>query len=197
MPKPCLVIACGALARELQHLKTVHQWRHLEIQCLDAALHNTPAKIPGRLAKKIDQAGFRYAKILIAYGDCGTQGAIDRLIQNADHIERLPGPHCFAAFAGLENFEAHMASHPGTFWLTDFLTRHFETMVVQSLGLDKHPELLPAYFGHYEKLCYLSQSADGTLLESARAAAQFLGLCFEHQPVGYNALTKPLTWCAA
>jgi hypothetical protein len=90
-----------------------------------------------------------------------------------------------------------MASHPGTFWLTDFLTRHFETMVVQSLGLDKHPELLPAYFGHYEKLCYLSQSADGTLLESARAAAQFLGLCFDHQPVGYNALTKPLTWCAA
>jgi len=197
MPKPCLVIACGALAREIQHLKTVNDWQHLEIQCLDAALHNTPAKIPGRLAEKIHQAGHQYAKILIAYGDCGTQGAIDRLIQNADHIERLPGPHCFAAFAGLKDFETKMAAHPGTFWLTDFLTRHFETMVVKSLGLDTHPELLPAYFGHYNRLCYLSQSADDALLESARAAAQFLGLSFEHQPVGYNALSEPLTWCAA
>jgi hypothetical protein len=70
-------------------------------------------------------------------------------------------------------------------------------MVVKSLGLDTHPELLPAYFGHYNRLCYLSQSADDALLESARAAAQFLGLSFEHQPVGYNALSEPLTWCAA
>lgn len=197
MPKPCLVIACGALAREIQHLKTVHHWPHLTVQCLDAALHNTPAKIPGRIAEKLHQAGNRYAKILIAYGDCGTQGAIDRLIQNADHIERLPGPHCFAAFAGLKAFETAIATRPGTFWLTDFLTRHFETMVVQSLGLDKHPELLSAYFGHYETLCYLSQSADDELLQKARAAAHFLGLTFEHQAVGYNALAEPLTWCSA
>ena len=197
MPESCLVIACGALAREIQHLKTVNDWQHLEIQCLDAALHNTPSKIPARLAEKILQAGNRYAKILIAYGDCGTQGAIDRLIQDADHIDRLSGPHCFAAFAGLDHFETAMAAHPGTFWLTDFLTRHFETMVVKSLGLDKHPALLPTYFGHYSRLCYLSQSADVELLQKARAAANFLGLAFEHKPVGYSGLAEPLTWCAA
>ena len=197
MHDPCLVIACGALAREIQYLKVKNAWHHMTLECLDASLHNTPIKIPGLIAAKLEKAAQHYRRILIAYGDCGTNGAIDRLIDDLDHVERLPGPHCFATFAGLEAFQHLSAAEPGIFWLTDFLVRHFETMVVKSLKLDSHPELLPLYFGHYTQARYLSQQEDDVLLCQAQAAADFLGLTLHHQPVGLDALAEPLTWCAA
>jgi hypothetical protein len=197
MPDPCLVIACGALAREIQHLKTLNAWHHMTLQCLDAALHNTPAKIPALLASKIKLAESRYQKIFIAYGDCGTQGKIDELIEAHPHISRLPGPHCFAAFAGKTLFEQMNLQDPGIFWLTDFLVRHFDTMVVESLGLNQHPELLPLYFGHYSTAVYLSQEQDEQLLVRAKQAAKRLNLNFQHRAVGYQALEQPLAWVAA
>lgn len=197
MAERSLIIACGALAREITHLKAINGWHHLELTCLDASLHNTPARIPARLKQKLDEAEDRYDKILVAYADCGTGGEIDRLIAGLDHVQRLPGPHCFATFAGLADYEAVMDKSPGTFWLTDFLARHFHTMVVKSLGLDKHPELMASYFGHYSGVTYLSQSEDQALLGKAREAAAFLNLEFHHRPVGYGQLEQPLQWCAA
>jgi hypothetical protein len=86
---------------------------------------------------------------------------------------------------------------PGIFWLTDFLVRHFDTMVVESLGLNRHPELLPLYFGHYSTAVYLSQEQDEQLLDRAKQAAKRLNLNFQHRAAGYQALEQPLAWVAA
>lgn len=191
MPESVLVIACGALAREIAALKKRYGWHHLEMQCLDARLHNRPERIPERLRQKIvDNAG-RYDRIFVAYADCGTAGAIDQVISDAG-VERLPGPHCYAVFAGANRFRALAREEPGTFYLTDFLARNFEKLVLRPLKLDRHPELRDAYFGNYRRLIYLSQEADPNLLEAAQVAARRLDLEFEHVHCGYGELEQRL-----
>ncbi len=207
VPDRVLVIACGALAREITALKRAHGWSHLDLQCLDARLHNRPELIPERLRAKIraareavpDQtrdglAGRSrpgYTHIFAAYADCGTGGGIDRVLVE-EGVERLPGAHCYEFFAGRARFGALAAAEPGTFYLTDFLARHFERLVIRPLGLDRHPELRDAYFGHYRKLTYLSQAATPALLTAARAAADRLGLAFDHIDTGYGELEAVL-----
>jgi len=197
VPERSLVIGCGALAREIQHLKNLNQWHHLDVQCLDASLHNTPDQIPDRLAEKLRLAEGHYDRILVAYADCGTAGEIDKLIEGKPHISRLPGAHCFATLTGLEHYDEWMQHTPGTFWLTDFLVRHFDTMVVRSLGLEQQPELKAIYFGNYTTLIYVAQTDDASLLQRAREAAVFLDLEFQHFPVGMKNLEQSLRWCAA
>lgn len=191
MPERVLVIACGALAREITALKARHGWGHMDLQCLDARLHNRPEHIAGRLQEKIRENQHRYAQIFVAYGDCGTGGAIDRVLQR-ENIERLPGAHCYQFFAGAERFAALADAAPGTFYLTDFLARHFTKLVVRPLKLDTHPELRDAYFGHYTRLVYLSQTNDAELRHKAERAADTLGLAFEHVHCGYGALEQDL-----
>jgi hypothetical protein len=197
VPERSLIIACGALAREITSLIAMNGWSHIELQCLSASLHNTPAEIPRHLAEKLQRAKGRYRKILIAYADCGTAGEIDRLINATENVARLPGAHCFAAFTGLERYESMMSDNPGTFWLTDFLVRHFKSMVIDSLGLEDHPELKALYFGHYDRAVYLSQAEGDHLLASAEEAATFLNLAFEHLPTGYGAIEQSVRWSAA
>ena len=197
MDKRCLIIACGALAREIRQLIEINQWSHVRLECLPASLHNTPGKIPQRLGAKLNTVRGRYDRILIAYADCGTAGEIDKLIAGEPNVTRLDGPHCFAVLAGQERHDAIMAETPGSYWLTDFLVRHFKTMVIQSLGLDKNPELKSLYFANYEQAVYISQTNDKTLLFAAREAADFLGLKFKHIHTGYGQMTETLKWCAA
>jgi hypothetical protein len=197
MDKRSLVIACGALAREIRQLIQINQWTHVHLECLPASLHNTPNKIPARLAAKLDAVRGHYDRILIAYADCGTAGEIDKLIAKESNVIRLDGPHCFSVLAGEQQHDAIMADTPGTFWLTDFLVRHFKTMVIQSLGLDKHPELKRLYFEHYQQAVYISQTDDEKLLASAQEAANFLGLKLRHIHTGYGQMTQKLKWCAA
>lgn len=191
MPESVLIIACGALAREITALKRTHGWTHVHLQCLDARLHNHPSLIPERLRDRIRASRGRFDHIFAAYADCGTGGAIDRMLAE-EGVERLPGAHCYQFFAGAERFDALSTSEPGTFYLTDFLARHFERLVVRPLQIDRHPELLEAYFGNYRRLVYLSQIRDESLLAAARAAAIQLGLRFEHQPCGYGELETVL-----
>ncbi|MBT3900048.1 MAG: DUF1638 domain-containing protein, partial [Gammaproteobacteria bacterium] len=160
MSDRCLIIACGALAREIIQLKSSNHWSHLDVECLSASLHNRPQEIPARLAEKLEAARGKYDRILVGYADCGTAGKIDELIARENNVSRLSGPHCFSSFAGADRYEAMMEDEPGTFWLTDFLARHFETMVLKPLKLDLHPELVDAYFGNYQRLNYLSQVSD-------------------------------------
>ena len=197
VPERSLIIACGALAREISSLIAINRWSHIELQCLNASLHNTPAEIPRHLAEKIQVARGHYRRILIAYADCGTAGEIDRLIETEDNVSRMPGAHCFAAFAGIARYESMMNENPGTFWLTDFLVKHFKSMVIDSLGLEDHPELKALYFDHYNRVVYLSQADDEVLLASAEAAADFLGLAFEHLPTGYGEIEQSVRWSAA
>ena len=186
-PPRTLLIACGALAREVLALIRLNGWSHMELACLPAHLHNTPQRIPEAVRAKIRAARGNYDRVLVLYGDCGTGGALDRILAE-EGIERIPGPHCYAFYSGLDAFLAQADAEPACFYLTDYLARHFERLVVQGLGLDRHPELLPLYFGNYEKLVYLAQLADPHLEQQAKAAALRLGLAYEHRPTGYGGL---------
>ena len=186
-----LVIACGALAREIDALRQRWGWRHMHLKCIDAKLHNRPVEIPGRLRRLIRRHRDAYGKIFVAYGDCGTAGGIDRVLAE-EGAERLAGAHCYEFFAGRERFVELAAAEPGTFYLTDFLARHFERFVIEPLGLDRHPQLRDAYFGNYRKLVYLSQTEDAGLLASAGAAAARLELDFEHIHCGCGDLGTSL-----
>ena len=191
MSETVLVIACGALAREIIALKRQYGWQHLHMQCIDARLHNRPALIPERLRQKIRDNKCRYDRILVAYADCGSAGGIDRILEE-EGIERLPGAHCYQFLAGHERFAALADNEPGTFYLTDFLARHFDKLVMQPLKLDTHPQLRDAYFGNYRKLVYLSQTVDEELAIAARRAAARLGLVYEHTHCGYGGLEEGL-----
>jgi len=187
-----LVIACGALAHELAHLRRLNRWPHVAIRCLPAELHNRPEKIAPAVRALIEEERERHAGIFVAYADCGTGGALDRLLDEHG-VERLPGAHCYEFFAGSAAFHALAEAEPGTFYLTDFLVRSFDRLVKQGLGLDRHPELRDAYFGNYRRLVYLSQTDDPELDAQARAHAAFLGLAYERHATGFAPLNRVLT----
>jgi len=187
----CLVIGCGALGRELVELARRPGLEHLDVTCLPAQLHNRPERIPDAVARRIRAARPDYERIFVAYADCGTGGLLDRVLE-AEGVERLAGAHCYEVYAGREAFARLTDDDPATFFLTDFLARHFETLVYAGLGLDRHPELLPIYFGNYRRLVYLAQSDDPDLTERARRAADRLGLAFERRPTGLGELGSRL-----
>jgi len=154
-------------------------------------LHLRPALIPDRLRQKIRQNKGKYDRIFVAYADCGTGGAIDRVLEE-EGVERLPGAHCYQFFAGLERFDALSDAEPATFYLTDFLAHHFDRLVVRPLKIDEHPELKDVYFGNYRRLVFLSQTRDEGLLHAAENAAAYLELEFEHVHCGYGELETNL-----
>ena len=188
IPAPkTLVIACGALAREFLAVVERNGWSNLEITCLPAIWHNRPEKIPDGVRRKIRAARGRYDRILVLYGDCGTGGLLDQVLAE-EGVERIAGPHCYEFFAGTKAFEEMMEAEIGSFFLTDYMVRHFDRLIMQGLGLDRRPELRDLYFGNYRKLVYLSQIEDPRLLAKARSAAEQLGLEFEHRHTGYGDL---------
>ena len=196
MKKPVLVIACGALAREINALKQSHGWEHIDMKCIDAKLHFRPEKIGAAVRVRIARHRDQYERIYIGYAECGTAGEIDKIIEE-EGIERLPGAHCYQFFAGASVFDELADAEPGTFYLTDFLVRHFRSLVVTALKLDQHPELRDAYFGNYTRVVYLSQTHDEALLAGAIAAAEYLQLNFEHKHCGYGELETSLAAVAA
>lgn len=191
MPDTVLVIACGALVREITELKENYGWDHLQLKCIDAKLHMRPALIPGRLRDMIRKYKNDYDEIFVAYADCGTCGGIDKVIEE-EGIQRLAGAHCYQFFAGTERFAALSDAEPGTFYLTDFLAQHFDQFVTKPLKFEEHPQLRESYFGNYKKLVYLSQKNDPALVADARRAAEKLELEFEHIQVGYGELETGL-----
>lgn len=182
-----LVIACGALAREILAIKEINRLDHIDLTCLPAQLHNTPDKIPGEVHRAILANKAAYDDILIGYGDCGTGGLLDKVLAETG-VRRIEGAHCYAFFTGLEAFDQLEDDQLGTFYLTDFLARHFQTMVVDPLGLDWKPELRDLYFAHYTRVLYIAQTNDPKLEEAARAAAQRLELPFQMHVTGYGML---------
>ena len=184
-----LVIGCGALAEELSALKRANQWTALDIKCLDAALHNRPERIADRLESVLAQHHAEYTNILIAYADCGTGGAVDRVAQQFN-AQRLPGAHCYEFYATSPVFAALAEAEPGTFYLTDFLVRHFDRLVIEEMKLDEHPELEEMLFGRYRKVVYLAQGGNTELLAQAERAATRLKLPLEMVTTGYGLLAK-------
>jgi Protein of unknown function (DUF1638) len=190
-----LVIGCGALAREL--VATTAGLPGIDVACLSPDLHNRPERIPDQVRVRIREArADGYERVFVAYADCGTGGLLDPVLQE-EGVERLAGAHCYEFFAGRASFAQLADEEPATFWLTDFLARNFERLVIRGLGIDRHPELEPMYFANYRRLVYLSQTEDPELLAMARAAAERLDLAFEHRHVGLGELATSIEAFAA
>jgi hypothetical protein len=186
-----LVIACGALAREFIALRQANAWSHIDVTCLPAELHNRPEKIPGLVREKIQRFKAQYPHIFVAYADCGTGGLLDAVLQQ-EGVQRLPGAHCYEFYAGSEAFAQMAEAELGTFYLTDFLLRHFERLIMHGLGIDKHPQLLPVYFGNYTTLMYLCQKESPAGMALGRAAAKRLGLAFAYRVTGSGEMETEL-----
>jgi hypothetical protein len=186
-----LVIACGALAREIAALRQVNGWSELDVCCLPAELHNRPERIANEVQQQIRAHRDQYPHIFVAYGDCGTGGSLDAVLR-AEGVERIPGAHCYEFFASPALFAVLADAEPGTFYLTDFLVRHFERLVTRSLGLDRHPELTALYFGNYRRVVYLAQAPSEASLAKAQSIAARMGLEFEFKFTGYGGLASRL-----
>jgi len=186
-----LIIACGALAHEITALKRANAWDELDVRCLPAELHNRPERIPAAVRALIRSSRCHYRSIFVAYADCGTGGLLDAVLAE-EKVERIPGAHCYEFFATSPVFTALSEAEIGTFYLTDFLLRHFERLVIQGLGLDTHPELFATYFGNYRKLVYLAQRPSADATQRASAIAARMGLAYEYRPTGYGTLESAL-----
>ena len=186
-----LVIACGALAKEIVALRQANGWSHMDVSCLPAELHNRPEKIPAAVREKIQRFKGRYAHLFVAYADCGTGGLLDVVLAE-EGVERIAGAHCYEFYAGAKVFEQLAEQEIGSFYLTDFLLRHFERLIIRGLGIAKHPALLPVYFGNYKKLVYLAQAESEQGRALGQAAADRLGLAFEYRLTGYGELDSSL-----
>ena len=182
------MIACGALAREILDITKQLPAGAVELTCLPAAWHNHPEKIVPGLKRKIDAAKKTDRNIVVIYGDCGTGGELDAYLES-ESIPRIPGPHCYEMFLGKPDFDAEMEAELGTFFLTDYMVRHFERLVMKGMGLRQHPQLRDMYFGNYKRVLYIAQTDDPALQEKARAAAAMLALDFEYHFTGYGSFT--------
>ncbi len=194
-PAGTIIIACGALAREVLAVIEGQGLRDIAITCLPAGWHNTPAKIPEGVRAKIRESRGRYGRILVAYGDCGTGGLLDDVLRE-EGVERIAGPHCYQFFMGTGDFQALAEAEPGCFFLTDYLARHFDRLIIEGLGLDRHPELRDDDFGNYTKLVYLAQTEDPGLQERAQRAAERLGLAYEYRFTAYGELADFMAYAA-
>ncbi|MFT5504337.1 MAG: hypothetical protein ACI845_002486 [Gammaproteobacteria bacterium] len=186
-----LVITCAAVAREVNELKKLGQWSQMDLQAITVDLHARPEKIPAAVAEKIDKARDQYDHIFVAYGDCGTSGELDRVLEERG-VSRLPGAHCYDFLAGRETYERLQEEEPGSFYLTDFLAQHFDRLVIQTLGLDRYPELMSTYFGNYTRLVYLAQTHSDELNQQAESAARQLGLRYERIFTGMGEMVPEL-----
>lgn len=187
-----LVIGCGALAHELVALTRRAGFPEVDLTCLPATLHNRPEQIPEAVRGRIRRArAAGRERLFVAYADCGTGGLLDRVLEE-EGVARLDGAHCYEVYAGRAAFAGLADEEPGTFYLTDFLVRNFDRLVIRGLGLDRHPELLPIYFGNYTRVVYLAQTDDTALTASARSAARHLGLRFERRFTGLGELAPAL-----
>ncbi|MBK8631540.1 MAG: DUF1638 domain-containing protein [Sphingomonadales bacterium] len=186
---PTLVLACGALANEIIALRVQLGIGDdaMVLQCLPAELHNRPGQIAPRVDAFLSEHRHKYARVLIGYGDCGTGGALDKVLERHE-ADRLPQAHCYEFFAGTPLFNQISEAEIGSYFVTDFLVRHFDRLVWEGLGLDKRPDLLESYFGNYRDLVYLAQTDDTVLQEQAQAAAEKLGLAYRYHRVGYGDL---------
>ena len=185
--KDILIIGCGAIAHEVSEIIELNNWDNVRLQCLNAELHNTPKILPRKIKETIDSNINDYSKIFLAYADCGTGGLIDLLLRDYD-IERLDGAHCYEFYSGSSVFKELSEKEIGTFYLTDFLVKNFDRLVIDGLGIQKYPALKEDYFKHYKNVVYLAQKQDNVLESKARECADYLNLEFSALFTGLNNL---------
>lgn len=189
-PRP-LIVACGALARELRAVLSASGLTDaIEVTYLPAHLHNRPDQIVPGLRPFVQAAVDQDRPVFVGYSDCGTGGLLDAMLADFPGVARLPGAHCYEMFAGESRFANMHDAAPGTMYLTDYLALHFDALVWTGLGLDRHPQLRDTYFGNYTRVMFLAQSDDDVALACARSAAEQLGLAFEYAQVGRTGIEE-------
>ena len=182
------IIACGMIAREVLAINEQLGGDSFDLKCLPAEFHHRPQFIAPAMDKAITQARKDgYENIIVGYADCGTRGELDKVCEKHG-VERIEGHHCFSFYIGNEKFADQDGDYITTFFITDFLARHFESFLVKPLGLARRPELRDIYFGNYTRALYLAQTNDPLLDEKAQAAAKYLGLQYERRYTGYGDL---------
>ena len=186
-----LLIACGALAREILDLKALNGWDHLDLTCLPAKYHLYPEKITEEVRKSVAKHRDLYENIFVVYADCGTGGGLQAACAELG-VDMIAGPHCYSFFEGNDRFARHADTEFTSFYLTDFLVRQFDAFVWKPMGLDRHPDLRDMYFGNYEKLVYQAQTDDPALTAKAKVCAEKLGLSFERRFTGYGDLATTI-----
>ncbi len=182
-----LIIACGALSHEIVHLIRVNNWSHLDITCVPAKIHHTPGKIPDAVRKKIHQSRPDYGRIFVMFGDCGTGGLLDKVLEE-EGVERIEGPHCFSFLSTNSQFEEWTRDEITSFYLSDFFCWNFDRIVWEGLGLDRRDDLAEFVFANYKKVVYMAQTENESLQKKAREIAHRLNLEYEYRFVGYGDL---------
>lgn len=199
-PPKVLILACGALAREVRDVCRLHQLDNVTLECLPASLHNRPENIGAAVRRRLDRSSGRYERVLLGYADCGTKGELVDICEeyrdSGTTVEMMPGAHCYQFFTGQERFAAMHDDDPTAFYLTDYLVKHFERIIMVGLGIEARRELRDLYFGNYTKLIHLAQTDDPVLDEKARAAADRLGLSYQRLSTGYGELESRIAGLA-
>src|SRR5213082_3567032 len=187
--KNLALLICGALGKEVKTIVDEHGW-DVDIYGVPAMHHFYPKKIVEAVDRKLEQLSNGYQQVVVVYGDCGTAGALEPVLERYGAV-RVRGPHCYEMFAGAD-FGRITEERPATFFLTDWLARNFERAVIRGLGLDRYPDLKAIYFRNYEGLLYLVQFPSDALLEKAREIAQYLQLPLQVRVVGLGELEARL-----
>jgi hypothetical protein len=190
-PAKLLIIACGAIAREISAVARSNGWDNVRISQIPAELHNRPEKIPAAVEQRLKDFASEYDQVFVGFADCGTGGQLDRVIEKYQ-VQRLQGAHCYEFYAGRQAFAQLAEAELGTFYLTDYLARHFDQLIMQGMGLTDKPKLIPMLFGHYKKLVYMAQDESRELDHYAEAAAQSLGLEYQKIVTGYGQMAQDL-----
>lgn len=183
-------IICGALGREVIDIIDQRGW-DAQVFGVSANDHMFPDRIAPDVSERIDELKDKFERLVVVFGDCGSRGALDSLLERYPDIERIQGPHCYEMYGGNE-FHKMMDEEPGTFFLTDFLVRGFKGTILKGLGLDRYPELKDMYFSNYKRVVYLAQKPDKNLVAQAEKAADYLGFPLEVRETGYNLLEERL-----
>ena len=186
------LIACGALARELLAITAQFPDGQVDLTCLPASWHNHPERIVPGLRRKVALLRRRGRRVAVVYGDCGTGGEIDAFLE-AEDVPRIPGPHCYEMYLQQPHFDDEMECELGTFFLTDYMVRHFERIIMHGMGLRLHTQLRDLYFGNYTRALYIAQTEDRALQRKARAAAVELGLAYQYRFAGFGRFTPWVT----
>jgi hypothetical protein len=190
-PAKLLIIACGAIAREISAVARSNGWENIRVSQIPAELHNRPEQIPGAVEKRLLDFTGEYDQVFVGFADCGTGGQLDKVLEKYQ-VQRLSGAHCYEFYAGSTVFAKLSEAELGTFYLTDYLARHFEQLIMQGMGLRDKPQLIPMLFGHYRALVYMAQDESRQLDHYAEAAACSLGLEYKKIITGYGQMAVDL-----
>jgi hypothetical protein len=189
--KKRLVLGCGALVYDLVRITKQNPGlsERVELQCLPASWHNKPQLIAPAVDKYLAENGSKYKDIFIAYADCGTGGSLDKVLEKYN-ARRIGGAHCYEFFAGSDVFYELHEKEIGTFYLTDYLVKNFQRLIIEGLGLDKYPDLFETYFSNYKKLVYLAQTENEQWQRDASKYAEDFGFEYEYRLVGTGSLDE-------